>query len=43
MSLPTDEQIALIRLTLEDRKMNYADRFKQEKLLNLHKAKMHVE
>jgi hypothetical protein len=38
MSLPTDEQIALIRLTLEGRKMTYLDRFEQEKLLNLHKA-----
>ncbi|WP_414517317.1 hypothetical protein [Nostoc sp. PCC 9305] len=43
MSSPTDEQIALIRLTLEDRKMSYPDRFEQEKLLNLHKAKMLVE
>ncbi|MEH2083132.1 MAG: hypothetical protein V7K89_25095 [Nostoc sp.] len=43
MSSPTDEQIALIRLTLEGRKMTYPDRFEQEKLLNLHKAKMLVE
>ncbi|MEH2329714.1 hypothetical protein [Nostoc sp.] len=43
MSSPTDEQIALIRLTLEGRKMAYPDRFEQEKLLNLHKAKMLVE
>ncbi|WP_292752832.1 hypothetical protein [Nostoc sp. NMS4] len=43
MSSPTDEQIALIRLTLEDRKMTYPDRFEQEKLLNSHKAKMLVE
>ncbi|MEH2356969.1 hypothetical protein [Nostoc sp.] len=27
MSSPTDEQIALIRLRLEDRKMSYPDRF----------------
>ncbi|WP_375472463.1 hypothetical protein [uncultured Nostoc sp.] len=43
MGSPTDEQIALIRLTLEGRKMAYPDRFEQEKLLNLHKAKMLVE
>ncbi|MEH2289841.1 hypothetical protein [Nostoc sp.] len=43
MSSPTDEQIALIRLTLEGKKMAYPDRFEQEKLLNLHKAKMLVE
>ncbi|WP_392530710.1 hypothetical protein [Nostoc sp. C117] len=43
MSSPTDEQIALIRMTLEGRRMIYPDRFEQEKLLNLHKAKMHIE
>lgn len=43
MSSPTDEQIALIRITLEGKKMSYPDRFEQEKLLNLYKAKMLVE
>ncbi|MCF2148265.1 hypothetical protein IQ276_017910 [Desmonostoc muscorum LEGE 12446] len=43
MNSPTDEQIALIRMTLEGRRMSYPDRFEQEKLLNLHKAKMLVE
>ncbi|AFY33555.1 hypothetical protein [Calothrix sp. PCC 7507] len=43
MSSPTDEQAALIRITLEGRKMNYPDRYDQENLLNLHKAKMSLE
>ncbi|MHC5772583.1 hypothetical protein [Nostoc sp.] len=40
---PTDEQAALIKITLEGRRMAYPDRFDQENLLNLHKAKMHLE
>ncbi|MHC5613481.1 MAG: hypothetical protein ACYTXA_21405 [Nostoc sp.] len=40
---PTDEQAALIKITLEGRSMAYPDRFDQENLLNLHKAKMHLE
>lgn len=43
MNSPTDEQAALIRITLEGRKMSYPDRYEQEKLLNLHKAKMSLE
>lgn len=43
MSTPTDEQIALIRISLEGRRMSYPDRYEQEKLLNLHKAKMLIE
>jgi hypothetical protein len=43
MNTPTDEQAALIKLTMEGKKMNYPDRFDQENLLNLHKAKMHLE
>ncbi|MEH2079620.1 MAG: hypothetical protein V7K89_06295 [Nostoc sp.] len=43
MNSPTDEQAALIRITLEGRKMNYPDRYDQENLLNLHKAKMSLE
>jgi len=43
MNSPTDEQAALIRLTLEGRKMSYPDRYDQEELLNLHKAKMSLE
>ncbi|WP_345940527.1 hypothetical protein [Nostoc sp. UIC 10630] len=43
MNSPTDEQTALIRITLEGRKMSYPDRYQQENLLNLHKAKMSIE
>lgn len=43
MNSPTDEQTALIRITLEGRKMSYPDRYRQENLLNLHKAKMSLE
>ncbi|MBW4614438.1 MAG: hypothetical protein KME21_14430 [Desmonostoc vinosum HA7617-LM4] len=40
---PTDEQAALIKITLEGRRMNYPNRYEQEKLLNLHVAKMRLE
>lgn len=43
MNSPTDEQAALIKITLEGRRMAYSDRFDQENLLNLYKAKMHFE
>jgi hypothetical protein len=43
MNSPTDEQAALIRITLERKAMSYPDRYDQENLLNLHKAKMHLE
>ncbi|QFS46034.1 hypothetical protein [Nostoc sphaeroides] len=43
MNSPTDEQAALIRITLEGTKMSYPDRYDQENLLNLHKAKMSLE
>jgi len=39
MNSPTDEQAALIRITLEGRKMSYPDRYDQEN----HKAKMSLE
>ncbi|MBW4616024.1 MAG: hypothetical protein KME21_22620 [Desmonostoc vinosum HA7617-LM4] len=39
----TDEQAALVRITLEGRRMNYPDRYEQERLLNLHAAKMKLE
>ncbi|MEH2299802.1 MAG: hypothetical protein V7K88_12430 [Nostoc sp.] len=38
-----DEQAALIKITMEGRVMNYPDRYTQEKLLALHKAKMYLE
>jgi len=43
MNSPTDEQAALIKLTMEAKVMSYPDRYDQENLLNLHKAKMHLE
>lgn len=43
MSSPTNEQIALIRITLEGKRVSYPDRYEQQKLLNLHKAKMMLE
>jgi hypothetical protein len=43
MNSPTDEQGALIKLTMESKAMSYPDRYDQESLLNLHKAKMYLE
>ncbi|WGV23666.1 hypothetical protein [Halotia branconii] len=43
MNTPTDEQIALIRISLEGRRMNYPDRYDQEKLLAIYKAKLALE
>ncbi len=43
MNSPTDEQAALIKLTMEGKAMSYPDRYDQENLLNLHKAKIHLE
>ncbi|QSJ15554.1 hypothetical protein JYQ62_27535 [Nostoc sp. UHCC 0702] len=43
METPTDEQAALIKITLEGRRMAYPDRYDQERLLNLHQAKMLLE
>lgn len=43
MNSPIDEQAALIKITMEGKRMNYPDRYDQENLLNLHKAKIHLE
>jgi len=43
MGTPTDEQSALIKMTMEGKTLNYPDRYSQEKLLALHKAKYHLE
>ncbi|MCF2147941.1 hypothetical protein IQ276_016210 [Desmonostoc muscorum LEGE 12446] len=43
MNSPTDEQAALIKIAMEGKRMNYQDRYDQENLLNLHKAKIHLE
>ncbi|AFY34272.1 hypothetical protein [Calothrix sp. PCC 7507] len=43
MGTPTNEQVALIRISLEGRRMGYPDRYEQEKLLSLYKAKLLLE
>lgn len=43
MGTPTLEQVALIRISLEGRRMSYPDRYEQEKLLSLYKAKLLLE
>jgi len=43
MGTPTSEQVALIRISLEGRRMSYPDRYEQEKLLSLYKAKLLLE
>jgi hypothetical protein len=40
MASPTDEQIALIRASLEGRRMDYPYRYQQESLMQLYKAKL---
>jgi hypothetical protein len=43
MGEPTDQQAALIRATMQGKRLEYPHRYEQETLLNLHKAKMHLE
>ncbi|MBH8577783.1 hypothetical protein I8752_33435 [Nostocaceae cyanobacterium CENA369] len=43
MGSPTDEQIALIRASLEGRRMDYPYRYQQERLMQLYKAKLLLE
>ncbi|MCC5625880.1 hypothetical protein [Nostoc sp. CHAB 5715] len=40
---PTDEQAALIKLTMEGKRYQAPQRWEQEKLLNLYKAKLKLE
>lgn len=40
---PTDQQISLIRISLEGTRMSYPDRFDQEKLLAIYKARIEIE
>lgn len=40
MNSLTDEQIALVRISLEGRRMQYPQRYEQEKLYNLYKVKL---
>ncbi|MEH2053944.1 hypothetical protein [Nostoc sp.] len=43
MNSPTDEQAALIKLTMEGKRYQAPQRWEQEKLLNLYKAKLKLE
>ncbi|NEU75209.1 hypothetical protein PI95_022260 [Hassallia byssoidea VB512170] len=43
MGQPTDQQAALIKATMQGKRLEYPQRYDQEALLNLHKAKMHLE
>jgi hypothetical protein len=43
MGQPTDQQAALIKATMQGKRLEYPHRYDQEALLNLHKAKMHLE
>ena len=43
MNSPTDEQIALIRISLEGRRMKIPDRYQQERFLNTYKAKLALQ
>ena len=43
MNSPTDEQVALIRVSFEGRRMEYPQRYNQEKLLAIYRAKLLLE
>jgi hypothetical protein len=43
METSTLEQAALIKITMEGRRMSYSDRYDQQRLLNFHKAKLYIE
>jgi hypothetical protein len=43
MGTPTDEQSALIKATMEGKKLPDPNRFDQEMLLAIYKAKLHLE
>jgi hypothetical protein len=43
MNSPTDEQSALIKLTMEGKRYPAPQRWEQEKLINLYKAKQKLE
>ena len=43
MNTPTDEQIALIRVSFEGRRMEHPQRYDQEKLLATYRAKLLLE
>jgi len=43
MNEPTVEQSALIRISMEGRRMEHPNRYEQERLLVLYHAKNHLE
>lgn len=43
MGEPTVQQAALIRATMQGKRLEYPHRYDQETLVNIHKAKMHLE
>ncbi|MEH2023925.1 hypothetical protein [Nostoc sp.] len=43
MNSPTDEQAALIKLTMEGKRYKAPERWEQERLINLYKAKLKLE
>jgi hypothetical protein len=43
MNTPTDEQAGLIKISMEGRRMNYPDRYEQERLLAWYMVKMKLE
>ncbi|MEH2058653.1 MAG: hypothetical protein V7K97_21370 [Nostoc sp.] len=43
MNSPTDEQAALIKLTMEGKRYQAPERWEQERLINLYKAKQKLE
>ena len=43
MGQPTDQQAALIKATMQGKRLEYPHRYDQEAVLNLYKAKMHLE
>ncbi|MBE9049594.1 hypothetical protein IQ243_04085 [Nostocales cyanobacterium LEGE 11386] len=43
MGNPTPEQSALLRISFEGRRMSIPDRYNQEKLIAIYKAKNHLE
>ncbi len=43
MNSPTDEQAALIKLTMEGKRYQAPERWEQERLINLYKAKLKLE
>ncbi|QFS47759.1 hypothetical protein [Nostoc sphaeroides] len=43
MGTPTPEQSALLKVTMEGRKLEYPARYSQEKLFGLYRVKWHLD